>query len=39
MMNEEGPVDIPKNKILGKQWRIKEKLGEGGCGAGELVFL
>uniref|UniRef100_A0AC34QBT2 Protein kinase domain-containing protein n=2 Tax=Panagrolaimus sp. JU765 TaxID=591449 RepID=A0AC34QBT2_9BILA len=31
--DEEGPVDIPKGKILGKRWRIKEKLGEGGCGA------
>lgn len=32
MADEEGPVEIPKGKILGRRWRIKEKLGEGGCG-------
>uniref|UniRef100_A0A7E4WB58 Protein kinase domain-containing protein n=1 Tax=Panagrellus redivivus TaxID=6233 RepID=A0A7E4WB58_PANRE len=30
---EEGPVDLPRGKVLGRRWRIKEKLGEGGCGA------
>ncbi|GMT23627.1 hypothetical protein PFISCL1PPCAC_14924, partial [Pristionchus fissidentatus] len=34
---EEGPVEIAKNTVIGKKWKILKKLGEGGCGAVYLV--
>ncbi|TKR60192.1 hypothetical protein L596_027480 [Steinernema carpocapsae] len=37
MKEEEGPVDLRLGKIVGKRWKIVDKLGEGGCGAVYLV--
>uniref|UniRef100_A0A1I7RRI1 Protein kinase domain-containing protein n=1 Tax=Bursaphelenchus xylophilus TaxID=6326 RepID=A0A1I7RRI1_BURXY len=34
--DDAGPVDLPLGKIIGKRWKIVDKVGEGGCGA---VFL
>lgn len=27
---DEGPVDLPKGKVIAKRWRVQRKLGEGG---------
>ncbi|VDM51129.1 unnamed protein product [Toxocara canis] len=31
--NDEGPVELDKGRIVGRRWKIIEKLGEGGCGS------
>ncbi|KAK0411826.1 hypothetical protein QR680_005863 [Steinernema hermaphroditum] len=33
---EPGPVQLPLGKVIGKRWKIIQKLGQGGCGA---VFM
>uniref|UniRef100_A0A7E4UMF9 Protein kinase domain-containing protein n=1 Tax=Panagrellus redivivus TaxID=6233 RepID=A0A7E4UMF9_PANRE len=33
----DGPVDIQLGKVIGRRWKIIEKLGEGGCGSVYLV--
>ncbi|KAH7727978.1 Protein kinase domain containing protein [Aphelenchoides avenae] len=30
---EDGPVELPKGKVIAKRWRVQRKLGEGGCGS------
>ncbi|EYB97420.1 hypothetical protein Y032_0141g2262 [Ancylostoma ceylanicum] len=32
-MSDTGPVQLPKGTVVGRQWKIVKKLGEGGCGA------
>ncbi|KAI6231939.1 putative serine/threonine-protein kinase K06H7.1 [Aphelenchoides besseyi] len=34
---EAGPVELPLGKVVGKRWKVVDKLGEGGCGAVYLV--
>ncbi|KHN83934.1 Putative serine/threonine-protein kinase K06H7.1 [Toxocara canis] len=31
--SDEGPVELDKGRIVGRRWKIIEKLGEGGCGS------
>lgn len=31
--NDEGPVELSNGRIVGRRWKIIEKLGEGGCGS------
>ncbi|GMT31679.1 hypothetical protein PFISCL1PPCAC_22976, partial [Pristionchus fissidentatus] len=35
--SDEGPVALPTGLVLGEEWRILKKLGEGACGAVYLV--
>uniref|UniRef100_A0A1I7ZED1 Protein kinase domain-containing protein n=1 Tax=Steinernema glaseri TaxID=37863 RepID=A0A1I7ZED1_9BILA len=34
---EPGPVDLPLGKVIGKRWKLIQKLGQGGCGAVYMV--
>ncbi|CAD5227644.1 unnamed protein product [Bursaphelenchus okinawaensis] len=35
--DDAGPIELPQGKVVGKRWKIVDKLGEGGCGAVYLV--
>ncbi|KAI6191275.1 putative serine/threonine-protein kinase K06H7.1 [Aphelenchoides bicaudatus] len=37
MAEESGPVELELGKIIGRKWKIMDKLGEGGCGSVYLV--
>lgn len=31
--NEEGPVELEMGRVIGKRWKIIDRIGEGACGA------